>query len=141
MEAKSKIDRDRMPLQSFPIYPISNETEWWNRHVSSVHVDKMSLAELYEGRLVVRKGEFWMVLNHTRRSFPSFDTFTKMGFESDMAFPLTLAEVRSIHEGPSLPALHKGDNERGGESGFLITKMLRKKRTGNPRMAGKDAGR
>ena len=84
----------------------------------------MPLGELLEGRLVTRKGEFWVVLNHTRRGFPSYDVFLKMGFENDMAFPLTLAQVRSVPEGDRLPSF--GDSTGAeADARSVFHKMLR----------------
>ena len=130
MEARSASGENRIiPLNAFPVYLVKSETEWWNMHVSSAKVEKMSMGELYEGRLVTRKGEFWIVTNHTRRGFSSFDTFVKMGFESDMAFPLTLAEVRSLPEGNRLPVLGDGTLGLGNShNSLMLQKMLGKGR-------------
>ena len=134
MEAVSAADPTRIPLASFPTYPITNETAWWSLHVSSEKVEKMPLSELLEGRLVTRRNEFWIVLNGTRRAFPSFDTFLGMGFESDMGFPLTLAEIRSLPEGDKLPVIAAsasasasgagGGGGGGGKSSHALQKML-----------------
>jgi len=116
METKSAADSSRIPLNTFPVYPITNESEWWSQHVSSNNVERLSLGDLYEGRLVTRRGEFWAVLNGSRRGFPSYDTFLKMGFENDMAFPLTLAQVRSLPEGERLPVVSGGSSSSSSSS-------------------------
>ena len=113
MEARSAADPQRIPLASFPVYPISNESAWWGQHVSSDGVERPPIAEQFEGRLVTRKGEFWVVLNGTRRGFPSYEAFLKMGFENDMAFPLTLAQVRAVPEGERLPPPPAGGGGTG----------------------------
>ena len=120
MEARSTADPSRIPLGAFPVYPLSNESHWWNMHVSSNNVQRPSVGEQFEGRLVTRKGEFWLVLNGTRRGFPSYEAFLKVGFENDMAFPLTLAQVRSIPEGDRLP----GVGASGGEPHPLFQRMV-----------------
>ena len=101
MEQKSSIDPQR--IKKFPSsgvhYDIKKESGFWNTHVTSEKMTAPPLSDQFDGRVITRRGEFWLVLNGTKHGFSNFRSFTSLGFEPALAFPLRPQELSSLPNG------------------------------------------
>lgn len=103
MEAASAAAQEQRVTQ-FPPHDEKNQNAWYDAHVTSKTEAQLPLAQLYEGRLIRRKGEFWVVSNGTKRGFENYDTFLKLGFYNELGFSLYNNEVELIPTGPTITA-------------------------------------
>jgi hypothetical protein len=78
----------------------------YNAHVSSDKHTPLAPEVLYEGHLIRRKGEFYYVIDGKKRGFPNWETFTKMGFEANMAFIPDAQVVNMIPDGVGFSTDH-----------------------------------
>jgi hypothetical protein len=97
MEKESMKDPDR--IKAFPTFPESHYHSWWNEHVTSATVAPTDPYKLHYGCLVRHKGEFWVLVNGTKRGFPNFYIFAEMGFDTDMALNISPADLERIPTG------------------------------------------
>lgn len=98
MEAASQ--NDPLRIKKFPEHNEATQSAWYDAHVTSRTVQPMAPVDLYEGRLIRRKGEFWYVHNGIRRPFPNFPTFLSMGFEAALGFSPKPSDIDTIPLGP-----------------------------------------
>ena len=75
-------------------------SQWYDLHISSSLLPPLPLAILYEGKLIHRKGEYWLVQNHTKRGFESLTVFRQLGLQEVWAFALKAQEVTSLPDSP-----------------------------------------
>ncbi|KAJ1440283.1 hypothetical protein B484DRAFT_415567, partial [Ochromonadaceae sp. CCMP2298] len=100
MQAASAKDRSR--VTHFPRHDTATELAWYDQHVTSKTQQPLPPAALHEGRLVRRKGEFWVVSNGTKRGFQSYDVFLKLGLYNDLGMQLSPHELEQIPTGATL---------------------------------------
>lgn len=70
MEATSQLEerqRKYSRVTMFPPHNLQTQDQWYDDHVTSRTETPLSAAEQYEGRLVRRKHEFWLVYKGTSR--------------------------------------------------------------------------
>lgn len=97
MEKESLKDPNR--IKEFPTFPENHYHLWWNEHVSSSSMEHFHPYKLHYGCLVRHKGEFWVLVNGTKRGFPNFYVFAEMGFDTDMALNMSPADLERIPTG------------------------------------------
>jgi len=102
MEQKSQLDEHRIIV--FPAHDVNTELAWYDAHVTAKTEPVLAPAVLHEGRLIRKKGEFWLVHLGSRRGFENYDTFLNMGFFNELGISLYQNEVESIPIGPTLTA-------------------------------------
>lgn len=98
MERASAQDPARIKV--FPVHNLDTQIAWYDANCSSKNVEPLPAADLYEGRLICRKGEFWYVHKGIKRGFPNFKVFLEMGFEAALGFSASVDEIQSIPVGP-----------------------------------------
>jgi hypothetical protein len=86
-------------IQDWPEHNEKQQHIWYDQHVTSSSQPTLPLSILYEGRLIRKKHEFWIVINGTRRPFQNYDSFVRLGLSEILAFPLNAQEINAIPEG------------------------------------------
>eukprot|EP01033_Poteriospumella_lacustris_P008331 gene8331-6011_t len=96
--------RPRVTL--WPPHDDATQGAWYDAHVSSRSVPPLPLATLYEGRLVRKKNEFWVVSGGVKRGFASFAAFLQCHFfVDDVAHSLYAPQLAQIPDDPAQPTL------------------------------------
>lgn len=86
-------------VSRFPPHNEHTQAQFYDAHISSKQVPQLSLVEQYEGRLIRKKGEFWVVQHGLKRGFPSYDVFQSMDLREDWAFLLRPNDLSQIPTG------------------------------------------
>lgn len=96
--------RPRVTL--WPPHDEATQGAWYDAHVTSQSVPPLPLATLYEGRLVRKKNEFWVVSGGVKRGFASFAAFLQCHFfVDDVAHSLYASQLAQIPDDPAQPTL------------------------------------
>lgn len=96
--------RPRVTL--WPPHDDATQSTWYDAHVTSKATPPLPLATLYEGRLVRKKNEFWVVTRGAKRGFPSFAVFLQCHFfVDDVAHSLYASQLAQIPDDPAQPTL------------------------------------
>lgn len=69
------------------------------------HVSVNTLIENLQGKLVAEGRAIYLVEGHTRRPFPDYDTFLKMGFDDSQVKHASDEVMTALKLGPELPSL------------------------------------
>jgi len=102
METVSSHQSTYHRVVEFPTHNPSTELTWYDTHVTSKKESPLLPSKLYEGRLIRKKGEFWVVVNGTKRGFDSYDTFLQLGFYNELGFNLYASEIDKIPTGSTI---------------------------------------
>jgi hypothetical protein len=89
-------------ITDFPKHDEKNQNAWYDEHVSSANVPSLSMGKLYEGRIIRRKGEFWIVQNEQKRGFQNYQVFLNMKMREEWAHHMRVQDVSQIPDGPLL---------------------------------------
>lgn len=98
MEIISSSDSNRHI--SWPKHDETTQGIFYDSHRSSDHIPPLSPSELYNNKLIRKRGEFWLVQYGKKRGFSSYEVFLEMGFTNLLALNIKPNELNQIPDGP-----------------------------------------
>jgi hypothetical protein len=94
-----KLLEGRQRIIEFPIHDTATEREaFYDVHVTSATVPSIPPSELYEGRIIRRKGEFWIVNQGKKLGFANWQSFLDYQINTEWAHhmkPVDLSQIPS----------------------------------------------
>lgn len=87
-------------LKDFPSHNEATQTAWYDAHVTSSKIPELPMSALYEGRVIRRRGEFWIVQNGQRRGFQNYQSFLDLKIQQEWAHHMRVPDLNKILDGP-----------------------------------------
>jgi hypothetical protein len=92
-----KLLEGRERITDFPLHNTLTEKEsFYETHVTSTTLPTIPLSELYEGRIIRRKGEFWIVNQGKKLGFMNWQSFLDYQINIEWAHHLKPVELSQI---------------------------------------------
>ncbi len=97
MESCSIQEPDR--VHNWPKHDLSQQSAWYDAHITSRGLSGLPLGVLHEGRLLRFKREFFIVQNAVKRPFASFDAYLQLRLVDELAISISRHEYNNLGVG------------------------------------------